>query len=330
MEFQYQVTKCDVPVAGQAKLLLYRDCLKRWQGWLFEDEHAIWQQIHRMLWNDMVFRTINECRRLAAENPDDAVGFNPTILEFIDQSYASTQLLAIRRLTEQARSNDAISIPRLLRDMKSAKELFTREHFVCHDGLLFDGTLAREKFSKQVQTEEPNRGKIVMTRLPTSGHEAFDTTELAHNHFDALLRGGTGHRSRDDRLDPAIFDNLNSKLGFLGDINKVTSKFIAHAADGTSRKTLNSRERTVTLNKISACHRAIVRIATYISNDLLYFGQSDLIPITQFDLLKNLDKGLVTSRNLKQLNNFWDCRAREVEKYVNGNWREKFKPSQPD
>src|SRR3546814_15325404 len=90
-----------------------------------------------MLWEDMVFRTINECRRLADKSPSQSVGFNRDVASFVDSGYVAKQLLAIRRLTEITKRGDAITLRRILDDMKSNADLFTREISVCHDGFTF-------------------------------------------------------------------------------------------------------------------------------------------------------------------------------------------------
>ena len=136
MEFDYLISECDVRKAELPRLEKFRERLSVWQEWLSEDQHSIWRQIRGMLWNDMVFRTINECRRLAHQNPSPNVGFNASVASFIDEGYVAKQLLAIHRLTETNVRDDAITLPRLLDDIKANADLFTREMYVvttaCH------------------------------------------------------------------------------------------------------------------------------------------------------------------------------------------------------
>jgi hypothetical protein len=153
MAYEYLPSQCDVRVEELPRLERFHERLNVWRQWLSEDEHSIWQQIRRMLWNDMVFRTINECRRLATQNTSAVVGFNGPVAAFIDEGYVATQLLAIRRLTENNRRRDAITLPRLLDDMKANADLFTRELYVCHDGLPFDPEPARERSLRRLAAE---------------------------------------------------------------------------------------------------------------------------------------------------------------------------------
>src|SRR3546814_1313959 len=121
-----------------------------------------------MLWEDMVFRTINECRRLADKSPSQSVGFNRDVASFVDSGYVAKQLLAIRRLTEITKRGDAITLPRILDDMKSNADLFTREIYVCHDGLPFDpGPAQQRSFNGLMEEAEQNSGVVVSDRKST-------------------------------------------------------------------------------------------------------------------------------------------------------------------
>lgn len=320
MDFDYPVSDCDVRVTERPRLEKFRERLGVWRVWLSKDEHSIWGQIHGMLWNDIVFRTINECRRISQENPSPNVGFNSAVASFIDQSYAANQLLAIRRLTETNGRADAITLPRLLDDMKANADLFTREIYVCHDGLPFDPEPARQQSLTRLAAETEENNGVTPTHLSAKGPHAYDTATLVHEHFDVLIGADGRPWCRDDKLDPAIFDKLKSKLGACAGINKIASKFIAHAADSGSRGKLSDRERNVTLSRIEACHRIICRVAAYINGPLLYIGDSGLIPTPQFDHLEHLDRGWVDPANTDAIARYWEKRAEKVEKWTDGDW----------
>ncbi len=89
MSFDYPISECDVRESERPRLERFRERFSVWQEWLSKDEHSIWGQIHGMLWNDMVLRTVNECRRLAHKNPSPHVAFNGAVISFIDEGYAA-------------------------------------------------------------------------------------------------------------------------------------------------------------------------------------------------------------------------------------------------
>src|SRR3546814_9835655 len=125
-----------------------------------------------------------------------------------------------------------------------------------------------------------------------------------------LFRSANGAQwSRDDKLDPAIFDKIKSKLGACHGINKVASKFIAHAADAGSRGQVSEKERRVTLDRIQVCQRLICRVAAYINGPLLYIGGSNLIPIPQYDHLENLEKAWLDPATADAIAEFWESRS---------------------
>jgi hypothetical protein len=240
MSFDYPVFDCDVRGGERPRLEKFRERFSVWQEWLSKDEHSIWRQIHGMLWNDMVFRTINECRRVAHKKPSANVNFNRAVASFIDEGYAAKQLLAIRRLTESNGRGDAITIPRLLDDMKANADLFTREIYVCNDGLPFDPEPARQRSLRRLAAEAEKNNGVTVTYLPTKGPEAYDMATRVHENFDRLTGAVGKPWSRDDKLDPAIFDQVKSKLGICAGINRVASKFICpcrrcRIARGTKR-----------------------------------------------------------------------------------------------
>ena len=187
MNFKYSFADCNVREAERPRLEQFRERLTVWHEWMFSDEHSIWNQIHQMLWNDMLFWTINKCRRLAEVSPSPTVGFNGDIALFIDQSYAANQLLAIRRLTETNGRGDAITIPRVLDDMKANAELFTRELYVCNDGLPFDPEPVKKRVTEERFAQARKNGGWVVGYGATTGPDAFESSIRAHNSFDRLI-----------------------------------------------------------------------------------------------------------------------------------------------
>ena len=54
--------------------------LDKWRAWMNdEDQHSISHQLSRMMWEDAVYRIINECRRLAPPAEEGGVELNGTV-----------------------------------------------------------------------------------------------------------------------------------------------------------------------------------------------------------------------------------------------------------
>lgn len=323
MDFKFPVAECDVREAEWPRIERFREQLCTWHEWLFDDEHAIWGQIHSMLWNSMLFETINECRRLAEEAPSPNVGFNRDIAGFIDRSYAANQLLAIRRLTEANDRSDAITLPRLLNDMKANADLFTRELYVCYDGLPFDPEPVMRRVVDEGFASSRENGGMFFRWGDRTGPDAYDSSYRTHENFDRLIGVDGNHRTREEALSVEIFDKARSQLGVCSAVNRVASKFIAHAADASSRSQLDDlseRERNVTFAKIEACQRMICRVTAYISGPILFFGATTLIPTPQYDHLEHLDMGWLDPANLDAIAQHWNERTRKVEGWIDGGW----------
>ena len=245
MVYEYLPSQCDVRVAELSRLKKFRARLSVWREWLSKDEHSIWQQIHKMLWNDMVFRTINECRRLAVENPSPNVGFNGPVAIFIDQSYVANQLLAIRRLTESNARGDAITLPRLLDDMKAHADLFTRELYVCHDGLPFDPEPARDRTLAKLAAEAAENNGVVGTWLATTGPEAYDTAIRTHVHFDRLVgREAAPGLEMIGWIPPSLAVSRASWASAQGSRRSLQSSLPTQPTRGRAGSSMNTSERS--------------------------------------------------------------------------------------
>ena len=138
-EYAYAITQCDVPIERRPALQSFRDKRGLWLSWLDTDEHhAIWTVLSEMVWKEVGFRTLSN---LAG---DDANALNnPLVAEALLEGHVATQVLAIRRLVDDS-SSGVISLRKLLKDMTGDKHLFTRENYVCFDGLPYDYRAVRD------------------------------------------------------------------------------------------------------------------------------------------------------------------------------------------
>lgn len=319
MKFDYQPNACDV--RAKQRLRKYREKLTLWYEWMSGDsEHSIWKQIYIMLWNDAVYRMFNDAKGIAANHPSAAVGFNSPVSRFMDQGYVATQLLAIRRLVEKNERDDAISLRRLLRDMKANCDLLTREIYVSHDGLPYDPAPGKAEFFREIVDGK----RETCGRMETKGPKAWAASQRAHRSFDKLS-GATVKPKRNDRIDSKILDKLSSQLGACSGMTTIASAFIAHAADASRRNQITPAERSVTLEKISLAQKAICRVASYVYGPILYIGGSSLLPTPQYNFMESLDKPWITSENIPLLRQCWEKHRKKVESWVEGDWIKEMK-----
>jgi hypothetical protein len=83
-----------------------------------------------MVWTDASFKVLTH---FAVNDESNALS-NTLLCQALIDGHVATQVLAIRRLMDDGK-NDIVSLRRLVRDLRRNFDLFTRENFVCFDGL---------------------------------------------------------------------------------------------------------------------------------------------------------------------------------------------------
>ena len=209
---------CSCDVENKEQLALYRRCRERWTAGLFgEDEHSISQQITNIFWDDAIFRTLNEARRIAAQSRR---GFNPDLLSLLDRGFVTAQIMALRRLTDPGFHDprkEVVSLVRLLKDVDANGYLLTRENYICYDGTPFQAT---------------GTGR---NDLPSFMRERM------HDTFDLLSATSPDKRSRYDRVKDSVIRDVIKSLQVCDDFRDYANKFLAHAAAPSTAPTAGGR-----------------------------------------------------------------------------------------
>ena len=264
-----------------------------------KDVHSVYNQSIALLWDDAFFRTLNEARRLAAGRASDADGLNSDLLKLLDKGFVATQILGIRRLSDPGDvegDRAVISLPAILDDIEREPDLFTREHYVCHDGI---------RFEPIADPQEWGMGRSSLAEVARKLRQLSSVNE--------------SDRTRDDRLDPRIFRALRSKLGRCDDFRSYANKFLAHAAAPTDSRT-RIREKKITLDKMDDSYKALVEVASFLGGVIPYESPIGGVAVPQYDHLENLDKPLILSEQKKELNEHWRERDRLVGEWQSSLW----------
>lgn len=316
-DLKHPEDECDVE--DREALSLYRAKRTEWIAQLYEDsDHSIWKQITSMMWNDAVFRIVNESRQVANKSGEESAAQNNMLMKFIVQSYVSSQVLAVRRLTERPARDDQpqrqiISLRRLIDDLRKNRLLLTRENYVSYDGLPYDYQSIKDAFFAERMKDIREEPEFI--RMPTDGPDAFYSSEDCHKAFDKLCGVSPENRRRHDRIPDLVFDQLDAWLKD-SDYEKVVkygNKFIAHAADEFSRQKVKEEHRSFTLDEIATVHRALSNVANAISGAILWEGESAIVPIPQYNVFEKLDMPWVTRDNIPKIRQFQDEHRRSVE-----------------
>jgi len=201
-------------------------------------------------------------------------------------------------------------------------ELLRREHFVCYDGLPFDAQAAYERHLRST-TIEPNR----VTWLPTSGPEAWGTSQMLHGAFDALA-GFPAKRKRLDTVQPEVLEKLKAHLAHeaIAAVCEPADRSMAHAEQITSN---DKPVANVTLETVDTALKNIVQVASFISTDFFSdaaFGS--VVPVPQFDVLEHLDAPWVDAAHLPALHEHWHAVSDRLADWTD-NLDEHFLPRRP-
>jgi hypothetical protein len=203
-DYAYTLDQCDVPIERRAALELFRNKRRLWTSWISTDEHhAIWTVVSAMVSTDASFRALAS---FASDEETTALS-NDLLNEALITGHVATQLLAIRRLMDN--SKNVISLRRLLKDVRTDFGLFTRENYVCYDGLPYD----YESVRRARLTANTVAGRHRGIWAPTSGPGADGVSEIAHLRFDKLAGVDPSKRSRLDGFRSICFQlsSLGSK-----------------------------------------------------------------------------------------------------------------------
>jgi hypothetical protein len=303
-----KLTDCDVPPERRPALEGYRAKRRKWLDWIDKDEdHAIWTTLSAMIWNDVSFRTL---AHLGGNDPHSPLA-NSLLAEKLINGHVATQVLAIRRLMDKTRNT--ISLRRLISDIRSNYALFTRENYVCHDGLPYDYEVVMHAEIMQRANTGPFWGA-------TSGPQAWGTSQMAHQQFDRLSGISPANRKREDRLPRALLDRIEGWLNTsdADELAEWSHVYLAHAGSAENRKVLS--EAIITNDRITAVTRVLARITEAISAYLLHAGgrSNALMPTAQFNQFEHLDRPVLQPDQLEGLHDLWDRLTDERDQFLEG------------
>ena len=261
-----------------------------------------------MVWTDVSFKVLTN---FAVNDENNALN-NSLLGEALIDGNVATQVLAIRRLMDDGNS-DIISLRRLVKDMKRNFALFTRENYVCFDGLPYD----YEAVQLKEMMERAGKGAFWGE---TTGPGAHSTSRMAHEQFDKLAGIDPAKRSREDRLPLSLMTTIEKWLVESGadELAKWSHAYLAHAGGPESRKRIS--DLRVTANKITDAIKALARVTEAISAWLLFAGgrTSALMPVAQFNPFERLNTPVMPPGGEDDADKLWDQLSDERNSYLDG------------
>ena len=300
LRYSMMINICDCDVQDKEALAIFRAKRANWNNWLFEERLSISNQITHMLWNDAIYRTFNEARRLTINRESESLGFNGPLLHLLDEGFLVSQVMAIRRLTDRNfydPKKGVLSVLRLIDDMSANIDIFTRENYVSYDGSKYEGL-----------------------SLEIDGIDKWMPWKNKHENFDTLSNVSPQNRSRADRVNKYVFIKLNKELKICENLRTYANKFIAHTSDTIDRLKLTENQKKVTLDKLDQCYKAIIRVSSFIGVIVLFEHELGRVPTPQYNHLENIEKPMLSQDDLENLHNYWRERVEEVKCWNQNLW----------
>jgi len=306
-DYAYPIDQCDVVTERHAALQSYRDKRRLWVSWIDKDEHhSIWRVLSSIVCTDVSFKVLTHF----AMNDESNALSNTLLGQALIDGHVATQVLAIRRLIDDGNS-DIISLRRLVKDLKRNFALFTRENFVCFDGLPYDYEAVQRK-------EMMERVGTGVFWGQTSGPGAHGTSRMAHEQFDRLTGISPANRRREDRLPSSLLKTVERWLDESGadELAKWSHAYLAHAGGPESRKRIAAL--MVTADKITDAIRALARVTEAISAWLLFAGgrSNSLMPVAQFNPFEKLDTPIMREGAETDAYRLWHQLSDERNRYL--------------
>ncbi len=200
-----------------------------------------------------------------------------------------------------------------MEDVKRDFGLFTRENYVCFDGLPYD----YEAVQYKEMTEHAGKGIFWGA---TSGPTAWAASRMAHEQFDRLAGIDPARRSREDRLPLSLVTTIERWLVESGadELAKWTHAYLAHAGGPEARKRI--ADLTVTANKITNAIKALARVTEAISAWLLLSGgrSGSLMPVAQFNPFEKLDRPVMPAGSDADADQLWQQLSAEWDRNLDG------------
>jgi hypothetical protein len=203
--YKFSVEQCDVLHERRRQLQRFREARQDWLDRLNGPHaNAVSNQLRSLMYFDTAYATLSAARTLEAHRP-----VNELLWMLYEYGYPCLIATGVRRLVDtDERTGSLMSLVLAIEKVERNEHLFTRENYVCNDGLPFDPQPAMAQFHQSVPTNSAN-----FFRVPSSGPQAWMSSEIAHKSFDRLSGAAEDERrKRGDRISGQIFERLRAGL----------------------------------------------------------------------------------------------------------------------
>jgi len=284
-----------------------------------EDRHAIVQQLLGMSWDAASFRVVNEARRIAPPAPEGGIQLNGLMHSLINRGFFTTQIVAVRRLMDTYKlegKKGVYSLSGLLKDMQKNRYLLTRKNIFDAENLAYDYEPIQRKHA-EYDAEKVADGQKAYFAPEELWWERY---EDRHKVIDALAGTTSQNRQAADMIQDAVFVNLLHKSEVAcEEIVSHAHKFIAHAATPESRAMAKADDIKVTLGHLWTAHRHLCEVTGFLAIVVLGDSCPSFLPAVAYDQFLYMDKPLLDSSRIEQLELLWCEFEKDCQKWSQWN-----------
>ncbi len=276
-----------------------------------QDQHSIGRQLAQIAWDAASFAVINEARRFAAPDPRGGVQLNGLVHELLDQGFFTSQLLAIRRLSDSdiypLEGKRAVwSMTSLLCDMAKHHGLLTRKAIFDAEGRGYDYKLVEKKWNDWCESAPQGPGALARV-LPDELN--FHLILMRHRDISRLAGITSTDIKPDDTVKVEVFNNLRTKVTASCDkVGEYVNKFLAHAAAPEDRASIDPEGTSVTLKLLREAHQSFCQVASFLSIFVLGDAHPSFVPVPQYNIFQHIERPIMEASQVPLLKNMWeDC-----------------------
>ncbi len=251
-----------------------------------------------MLFETLIYKCILKARSIAPKDDKNRIKLNWAVHYLIDKCFFNSQLMAIRRLTDESGS-DVISLCQLLKQMKGNCKHLTRKNYfiILQDrGYQYDYSEIKKKHDEYVNK---NLRMGEATFIPDELN--WGKSEELHSIFDKLSKSKHGDRTPEDIIDNSIFDKLLNELDCCKNLRGHVDSFVAHSLKSEKIEKLDDEVLRVTLGHLWEAQQAICKITKFIDLYLLGVGEHGLLPLPHGSFLQYMEEPLITKEEKPKL-----------------------------
>ncbi len=257
----------------------YKNFKKLADSWL-SDLTVIYEDIRDLLNNHRLFTLI--CSRDC--NPETQSYY---VWQFIDRNYAPIQALIIRKLIDEDKKNNPISLTGVLRKIEKHRSLLTRSHLFTYRDLPYD--ISNIEATKN-EYYSMSRSGVVPKHITE-----LDQSKKLHEIFDKL--SNTTTRSPDDLISEEVLEKVIAKIS---NKNKLLEKFKTFVDQRIAHRDRNPTDINLRFNQILPTISRIYKYHQFLVSELLGCCSNNPV-IIYTDITHSLTLPIIDNKKIADL-----------------------------